>query len=170
MDKHSQHNPSEYNPPPPSYSESESSAHQAVFPELAPSAPASAPYDNRGQYYPSPTNPYLSPRGTYQSREYQAIIIDRQPSPIRMYDTERQFPLAAMMFLFGWVLPPIWILGACCCVGSRNSYEAWWGKANLVMVVLLLFSTITYSIAAITIGNWSMGPRMVAQIMGLETE
>ncbi|KAI9007457.1 hypothetical protein CLU79DRAFT_778421 [Phycomyces nitens] len=168
MDKNTQQNLPDYNPPPPSYSESESSAHQAVFPELAQSPPAQ--YDNRGHYYPSPTNPYLSPQGTHQPRGYQAIIIERRPSPIRIYETERQFPLAAMMFLFGWVLPPLWILGACCCVGSRNPYEAWWGKANFIMVVLLLCSTITYSIAAVTVGDWSMGPMMVARVIGFETE
>ncbi|KAJ8661361.1 hypothetical protein O0I10_003113 [Lichtheimia ornata] len=71
--------------------------------------------------------------------------------------SERRFPLAALFFLFGWICPPLWILGACCCSGSRNRYEAWWGKANFIMAVMFIISSLLYSMMAITVGDWMIG-------------
>ncbi|KAI8099840.1 uncharacterized protein BX664DRAFT_355222 [Halteromyces radiatus] len=67
---------------------------------------------------------------------------------------ERQFPLAALFFLFGWFCPPIWFLGACCCVGSWNQYENWWGKLNLIMALATIVTSIIYSMIVLTTGHW----------------
>ncbi|KAI7870212.1 hypothetical protein BDF14DRAFT_1775839 [Spinellus fusiger] len=61
-----------------------------------------------------------------------------------------------MLFLFGWIFPLLWIIGACCCMYSRNPYEAWWGKVNLIMTVLLFTTSIGYTFTALYIGNWSL--------------
>ncbi|KAI7878847.1 hypothetical protein K492DRAFT_170561 [Lichtheimia hyalospora FSU 10163] len=74
--------------------------------------------------------------------------------------SERRFPVAALFFLFGWICPPLWILGACCCSGSRNRYEAWWGKANFIMAVMFIISSLLYSMMAITVGDWMIGLRV----------
>lgn len=67
---------------------------------------------------------------------------------------ERRFPIGALLFVFGWMFPPLWILGACCCASSRNPYEAWWARLNLVMALLLLVSSIVYSMLAMLAGDW----------------
>ncbi|KAI7852515.1 hypothetical protein BDC45DRAFT_513556 [Circinella umbellata] len=75
--------------------------------------------------------------------------------------SERGFPIAALFFLFGWFCPPFWVLGACCCSGSRNRYESWWGKANFIMAVMFIISSIVYSMIAITMGDWMVGMRLL---------
>ncbi|ORE05967.1 hypothetical protein BCV72DRAFT_131796 [Rhizopus microsporus var. microsporus] len=131
--------------PPPSYEE-------VINPPFNPNYSASS---STAQPQPQPSisrpiYPQLpSPPPAVQHHvRYQTIEI---PMPVqtqrrRMLMERRQFPIAAVFFLFGWFCPPLWILGACCCAGSRNEYEAWWGKVNFVMAVALLVSSIFYSI------------------------
>ncbi|RCI04452.1 hypothetical protein CU098_012277 [Rhizopus stolonifer] len=112
--------------PPPPYQETENSSTSSLYPQ------------------PPPTQPvYHHPPPRHNQPRYQAVQI---PLPVQTRQNRRQFPLAAIFFLFGWFCPPLWILGACCCAGSRNDYEAWWGKVNFVMSVLLIVSSIFFSI------------------------
>ncbi|ORY90042.1 hypothetical protein BCR43DRAFT_499919 [Syncephalastrum racemosum] len=67
---------------------------------------------------------------------------------------ERHFPIACLFFLLGWFCPPLWLFGACCCSGSRNRYEAWWGKLDLVMAVLFFITTILVSVFSPQMTDW----------------
>lgn len=58
------------------------------------------------------------------------------------------------------VCPLLWFMGACCCAGRRNPYESFWGKANAVMGVLFILSSILYSMVAVTVDDWSVGLRL----------
>lgn len=65
----------------------------------------------------------------------------------------------------GWknrFCPPLWVLGACCCSGSHNRYEAWWGKVNFIMAVMFIVSSIIYSMIAVTMGDWMVGLRILS--------
>ncbi|CAO3595178.1 unnamed protein product [Absidia cylindrospora] len=97
-------------------------------------------------------------------------IPGHQPSPSPQHyrfappiDSVRQsFPVGALVFIFGWAFPPLWILGACCCAASRNPYEAWWARLNLTMALLLLVSSIIYSMLAILAGDWYVGLQWIS--------
>ncbi|KAI9305382.1 hypothetical protein BJ944DRAFT_265299 [Cunninghamella echinulata] len=133
---------------------------------------------------PSSSSPIQGP-GFYQPNQgsYQSIIIpprqnqnQQQPyhfSPFHHHhhhhhqqstgyyyevnENQRRFPFGALLFVFGWFCPPLWILGACCCSSSRNPYEAWWARLNLIMALLLLFSSVLYSMLAIVTGDYYVG-------------
>ncbi|KAI8340549.1 hypothetical protein BC941DRAFT_417542 [Chlamydoabsidia padenii] len=98
----------------------------------------------------------------HQQPRHHTIIITTTPSSQdertallnRVSETERHFPLAALFFIFGWFFPPLWFLGACCCAGSMNRYENWWGKLNFIMAMATLISSIIYSIIVLSTGHW----------------
>lgn len=131
--------------PPPPYEEISS---PPFNPNYLPQSSHPSPPSSSQRIYPQvPVQPSSQPVYPQQVR-YQTIEL---PMPVqatqrRRMMERRQFPIAAIFFLFGWFCPPLWILGACCCAGSRNEYEAWWGKVNFVMAVVLIVSSIFYSI------------------------
>jgi hypothetical protein len=43
------------------------------------------------------------------------------------------------------MMPPLWVIGACCCASSRHPSERFWAGLNLTMALLLLFSSLFYS-------------------------
>ncbi|KAI9283199.1 hypothetical protein BY458DRAFT_495742 [Sporodiniella umbellata] len=120
--------------PPPPYQETENPqpSSSSFYPQ--------AGYQNTG--YPQPQPP-PQPQQPQQPR-YQTVQL---PLPVQARQNNRQFPLAAIFFLFGWFCPPLWILGACCCAGSRDKYEAWWGKVNFMMSILLIVTSLFFSFA-----------------------
>ncbi|KAI9495526.1 hypothetical protein BDB00DRAFT_236869 [Zychaea mexicana] len=111
----------------------------------------------RYQYHSINVPPHRQPPQHPQYYQGGSVIRRRIPDP-----SERGFPIAALFFLFGWFCPPLWVLGACCCSGSRNRYEAWWGKANFIMAVMFIISSIVYSMIAITVGDWMVGMRLLS--------
>ncbi|ORZ14782.1 hypothetical protein BCR42DRAFT_492571 [Absidia repens] len=72
-------------------------------------------------------------------------------------ERERQFPIAALFFLFGWFCPPLWFIGMCC-GGSSNRYENWWGKVNFIMAMATILTSIIYSIVGLSTGHWLLSP------------
>ncbi|KAF7725534.1 hypothetical protein EC973_009564 [Apophysomyces ossiformis] len=171
--------------PPPPYTESENTAYNPAYlhsnratpsyPSYStqthePSAPPS-PQQHQSLYpqLPSPSQRHIpqSPPtqaqvSPHQYSTYQTVLIPdntyyrirQQPLILRDFD-DRRFPMAALFFLFGWLCPLLWVMGACCCAGSRNRYEAWWGKVNFFMAVVLILSSIVYSMVAIAVGDWN---------------
>ncbi|KAI8364640.1 uncharacterized protein BYT42DRAFT_589912 [Radiomyces spectabilis] len=147
-------------------------AQPLLYPEI-PQSPSPQPFQPQPyntpshQYQSSPNVRYSSvPPQPYPPQNYQTIPMPSTPygrheaRPLlvrRPSENERRFPLAALFFLFGWFLPILWIFGACCCAGSRNRYEAWWGKLNFIMVMMLIVSTIVYSMIAVAVDDWSFG-------------
>ncbi|KAL1926867.1 hypothetical protein VTP01DRAFT_5197 [Rhizomucor pusillus] len=136
-----------------SSSEQQQQQQQRLYPSVQqhPSQPDN--YNSQYYYYQSINIP--SPRPAVYSQ--QPLIYRRS----HRYTTDRSFPIAALFFLFGWFCPPLWVLGACCCSGSRNPYESWWGKVNFIMAVMFILSSIIYSMIAITVGDWTVGLRVL---------
>ena len=94
--------------------------------------------------------PEPSPSGTQRPQpppqpQYRAILIERTPAVVVPPPSERQFPIAALFFIFGFICPFFWIVGACCCAGSWQPYEAWWGNANLFMTVVFIMASLIYT-------------------------
>ncbi|KAI8976769.1 hypothetical protein BDB01DRAFT_802494 [Pilobolus umbonatus] len=102
-------------------------------------------YNQRPSYYTHansyPSTPSPNPH-TYRPRPYY----DTVNLPPRVTRQNRRFPIGALFFLFGCLFPPLWIIGACCCASSRNEYEAWWGKVNFIFAMVLIMSSILWSI------------------------
>ncbi|KAI8979577.1 hypothetical protein BDF20DRAFT_819905 [Mycotypha africana] len=121
-------------------------SHYNLYPQAPPSGPVSHVQYQRHNYHPQ----------QQQYHTYQAIEIpypvgySNQQALLRLREENRRFPLAALLFLFGWFCPPLWIIGACCCAGSNNSYEAFWGKVNFTMAMILIISSIVYSAFAMS--------------------
>ncbi|KAI7883363.1 hypothetical protein K492DRAFT_205502 [Lichtheimia hyalospora FSU 10163] len=177
-----EHNPPDHDQdPPPSYDESENAAYNPRFvqgnastsspppiehqqshlyptvpppPTAHPPVAILQPQQHSGSYYHYQTFPVA----TQQRYHYQGrpIIRDR----IYVNTAERRFPTAIIFFVLGWVCPLLWFMGACCCAGRRNPYESFWGKANAVMGVLFILSSILYSMIAVTVDDWSVGLRL----------
>ncbi|ORZ22167.1 hypothetical protein BCR42DRAFT_405628 [Absidia repens] len=103
-------------------------------------------------------------------RFHPIYIPGHQPAPPPQHyrfapptdSVRRSFPVGALIFIIGWAFPPLWILGACCCAASRNPYEAWWARLNLTMALLLLVSSIIYSMLAILAGDWYVGLQWIS--------
>ncbi|KAI8097154.1 uncharacterized protein BX664DRAFT_325670 [Halteromyces radiatus] len=169
---HSRNSHTSYNDVP-SYNPSCVSDAQPSAPSLYPSIPQQLPpVDQRvsfptpqpyihhppppGLYHPHSTTPlqppYVSHYGSVRHSQpggFHTIYIQQQ-QPI----VHRRFPIGAIIFILGWFCPPFWVLGACCCASSSNPYEAWWARLNLTMALLLLFSSILYSMLAVVMGDW----------------
>ncbi|CAM0136919.1 hypothetical protein VKS41_007511 [Umbelopsis sp. WA50703] len=64
----------------------------------------------------------------------------------------RGFPSAAIIFLLGWGFPPLWLIGACCCMSSRNPFNVWWARASLIMFLLTMTSALLAGVIVITVG------------------
>ncbi|KAG0163646.1 hypothetical protein DFQ30_011239 [Apophysomyces sp. BC1015] len=179
MDKKTLRNPPDCDErmPPPPYCESENSAYNPsylhssrvtpLYPSypaqpLEPSAPPSPQQATLYPQLPSPQPHSPPPLPPQNYTRYQTVVmpdntyyrIRQQPLILRNFD-DRRFPMAALFFLFGWLCPLLWVMGACCCAGSRNRYEAWWGKVNFFMAIVLILSSIVYSMVAITMGDWN---------------
>ncbi|KAG2195009.1 hypothetical protein INT47_005609 [Mucor saturninus] len=126
---------------------------QTLYPQI----PTSTPVFPQPHHYTSPPQQPIAPHmyspspqpQRYQPR-YQTIDIPYTANVNTRRTHDRKFPLAAIFFLFGWFCPPLWVIGACCCAGSRNPYEAFWGKANFIMAMALIVSSIVYSAFAMS--------------------
>lgn len=117
-------------------------------------------------------------RSSTPHSHYRTIVIEQEEvAPLlSSMDIERQFPVAALFFIFGWYVnilfhtnndqllnnghfirlcPPLWIVGACCCIGSQHRYEAFWGNACLVMALVASLTSIIYSSVVIANKNAS---------------
>ncbi|KAI9306992.1 hypothetical protein BJ944DRAFT_229009 [Cunninghamella echinulata] len=163
MDKKINNTPDAQEDLPPTYQES-SSTQPAYDDRIVDSAQNISPYNPNY----SPQQQQQQQQKSNQNPSYQTIVITTSsPSPtraiheqerIRLLNTNERpdhaFPLAALFFIFGWFCPILFFIGACCCVGHRNPYEAWWGKLNLIMSIAFLMTSIIYSIVAILTGNW----------------
>ncbi|KAG2180388.1 hypothetical protein INT44_003390 [Umbelopsis vinacea] len=84
-------------------------------------------------------------RGPYGER--QALLDDRAD-----YYRYQGFPSAALIFLLGWLCPPLWLLGACCCINSRNPFNVWWARACLVMFCFTVISAVIAGSIVVTVG------------------
>ncbi|KAI7855542.1 hypothetical protein BDC45DRAFT_505314 [Circinella umbellata] len=100
----------------------------------------------------SPSQPNTSGDGPSQSQQqqqpqYRAIIIEQSDAtPIVLSsEAERHFPVAALFFIFGWMCPFLWFVGACCCASSWHRYEAWWGQANMWMAIVFTMASLIYT-------------------------
>ncbi|CAO3633939.1 unnamed protein product [Mucor fragilis] len=116
---------------------------QSLYPQVPSSPPPS-----QQPYQPLPAH-----QARYQTIElpYPSTTPNVTPRMIRrQIEERRKFPLAAIFFLFGWFCPPLWVIGACCCAGSRNQYESFWGKVNFIMAMAMIVSSIIYSIFAMS--------------------
>ncbi|RUP02121.1 hypothetical protein BC936DRAFT_140642 [Jimgerdemannia flammicorona] len=137
-----------YQPGPSHYPSSSSSS---AAPQ-APMQPHKHPVDHNVQHQRSHIvlvrGPNRGPRrGYYYRQEREALLHSRD---------ERRFPLAALLFLLGWFIPILWFFGACCCIGSHNRYEVWWGKLNLLMSIVSLMFFLAWGLtiaAAILLGS-----------------
>ncbi|CAO3616249.1 unnamed protein product [Cunninghamella blakesleeana] len=123
--------------------------------------------NNIGNNHPQNIEPY-NPNYQQQQQQHHTIILTTNTSSLgnnnngqeeriallnREYQ-ENAFPLAALFFIFGWFCPILFFIGACCCAGNPNNrYENFWGKANLIMSIAFLISSITYSIVIIINGH-----------------
>ncbi|KAI9252435.1 hypothetical protein BDA99DRAFT_181248 [Phascolomyces articulosus] len=155
------HNPPDHDEaPPPPYAESDNTAYNPAFMN-SPSTQHSSSSHHTPLYSPQqPTRyHYQSINVPVHHQYYQGGSVIRRR--IVVDPSERGFPIAALFFLFGWFCPPLWVLGACCCTASRNRYEAFWGKANFIMAVMFIISSIVYSMIAITVGDWMVGMRLL---------
>ncbi|KAI7903609.1 uncharacterized protein BX663DRAFT_507077 [Cokeromyces recurvatus] len=96
--------------------------------------------------YPQVPSPLPQQQIRYQTIEipYTIRVNEQIRQRHRIYES-RRFPLAAIFFLFGWFCPPLWFIGACCCAGSGNEYESFWGKVNFIMAMTLIISSVIYS-------------------------
>ncbi|KAI8330881.1 hypothetical protein BC941DRAFT_439829 [Chlamydoabsidia padenii] len=169
---------------PPTAPTSPTSSHDEVIPSFNPACQPSIPslYPAIPQQ-PQPNHPQVSfpipqpyshpthhsPLYQHQGSQYGTVpppagfhTIHIPPHHHHHIQPERRFPFGAILFVFGWFAPPLWILGACCCASSRNPYEAWWARVNLIMVILLVVSSIVYSMLAILTGNWLVGLEWIA--------
>ncbi|KAI8642779.1 hypothetical protein BD408DRAFT_415923 [Parasitella parasitica] len=121
---------------------------QPLYPQIPPSSP---PLAATQQFY----QPLPPRQARYQTIELPFPATTTPPTVThrarrRQINERRKFPLAAIFFLFGWFCPPLWVIGACCCAGSRNEYESFWGKANFIMALAMIVSSIIYSIFAMS--------------------
>ncbi|KAI7877235.1 hypothetical protein K492DRAFT_197833 [Lichtheimia hyalospora FSU 10163] len=129
----------------------------------------STPFHNNDNDHPPPSYAEVAAAASSRDRimgdnrsstpqsHYRTIVIEQANiapilSPI---DIERQFPVAALFFIFGWLCPPLWIVGACCCMGSQHRYESFWGNACLVMALIASLTSIIYSSVVIANKNAS---------------
>ncbi|KAJ2959753.1 hypothetical protein NQZ79_g4853 [Umbelopsis isabellina] len=64
----------------------------------------------------------------------------------------RGFPAGAIIFLLGWGFPPLWLVGACCCMSSRNPFNVWWARASLIMFLFTMVSALLAGVIVITVG------------------
>ncbi|OBZ87272.1 hypothetical protein A0J61_04675 [Choanephora cucurbitarum] len=131
--------------PPPAYQETppfnpnyqppfHPSSSQPLYPQI-PSAPQLVTPNTQVRYQ-TIEMPSAEPVQISTQRRHQLIA------------EHRKFPLAAIFFLFGWFCPPLWVIGACCCAGSRNPYESFWGKANFFMAMVMIITSVIYSMIA----------------------
>ncbi|SAM08247.1 hypothetical protein [Absidia glauca] len=179
MDKKTRNPPDSDLPPPPSYDESSDQAYNPRYsPRLTEEAPAPSDSSPTSQLYPSAHKQqpqqeqqhFHSGQHSNRSPRHHTIIItsaspsgglDERTALLNgMVEYERQFPLAALFFIFGWYVamkkffPPLWFFGACCCAGSPNRYEDWWGKMNFIMAMATLITSMVYSIIVVSTGHW----------------
>ncbi|KAI9246746.1 hypothetical protein BDA99DRAFT_543220 [Phascolomyces articulosus] len=125
--KNKKNNNNEQTSPPPPYS--------PVLPNVSGSGPSRSP-------------------GPQQQPQYRAIIIEHSTTPVLIASgTERQFPVAALFFIFGWICPFLWIVGACCCAGSWQPYESWWGHANMLMAITFTMASLIYTAVLFATGQ-----------------
>ncbi|KAI8375191.1 hypothetical protein BD560DRAFT_392988 [Blakeslea trispora] len=132
MSKYAQNHTSDVDTPPPAYQESPPfNPNYPIYPQI-PTAPQLVTPNTQVRYQTIEMPPHQIP-----SSERRQLVADH-----------RKFPLAAIFFLFGWFCPPLWVIGACCCAGSRNPYESFWGKANFMMAMVMILTSVIYSIFA----------------------
>ncbi|CAO3590954.1 unnamed protein product [Absidia cylindrospora] len=166
MDKKTRNPPDSDTDLPPSYDEA--SGHPQSSPSQEPTAPvieASSPVGLYPSSQPAPKQKQQQQPYHYgpRSPRHHAIIItstvsqqgqDESTALLNgVIERERQFPIAALFFLFGWFCPPLWFIGMCC-GGSSNRYENWWGKVNFIMAMATLLTSIIYSIVGLSTGHW----------------
>lgn len=111
------------------------------------------PHSSTPLYHPN-TAPGLQYGSIIKPAGFHTIHIPTQPlyQPAAVHNDDdddevcqRRFPFGALFFVFGWMMPPLWVIGACCCASSRHPSERFWAGLNLTMALLLLFSSLFYS-------------------------
>ncbi|KAI9495047.1 hypothetical protein BDB00DRAFT_815627 [Zychaea mexicana] len=118
--------------------------------------------NNNGEQQSPPPPPYSpippnapEPSRSTQQPQYRAIVIEQRETPVVIpnRETQRQFPVAALFFIFGFLCPFFWIVGACCCAGSWQPYEAWWGNANMLMSIVFIMASLIYTAVMFATGH-----------------
>ncbi|RUS13026.1 hypothetical protein BC938DRAFT_478190 [Jimgerdemannia flammicorona] len=87
---------------------------------------------------PSPSTSPTPAGNTVQTQYARIVYISDESRPLLRAEEHRSaFPVAALFFALGWIVPFLWVFGLFF-MCSANPNEAWWGKINFLMVALFI--------------------------------